>query len=267
MGQVDVDAVQAQPLEARLQLPDDPVGRQPAIGAGVDRVERLGGDLRTRSPSTRSRRRSPARSARRRRRPRCRSGRSPAPTLHPSAQTTRPDSFPARTAQGPTRLLRSCRTRAPPAGRSARSVPAGGARSPERSPPYLIETAAAWQIGGSLPRVRRHRFVLAAALLTTIAALSGSPAPAKPTPKPKPAPVPTDAAVVTLSRASGGTPIQPSAAPDGGAPLKSSAPPDGGALRTTTGRLAGRSNVARLAGGRGGYVFPLPADSAALVTF
>jgi hypothetical protein len=37
--------------------------------------------------------------------------------------------------------------------------------------------------------------------------------------------------------------------------------------RTTTGRLAGRSSVAKLTADRGGYVFTLPAESAALVTF
>jgi Glycosyl hydrolase family 79 C-terminal beta domain len=47
---------------------------------------------------------------------------------------------------------------------------------------------------------------------------------------------------------------------------KSSAAPDGGAFRTTTGRLAGRSNVATLSASHGRYVFTLPAESAALVT-
>jgi Glycosyl hydrolase family 79 C-terminal beta domain len=37
--------------------------------------------------------------------------------------------------------------------------------------------------------------------------------------------------------------------------------------RTTTGRLAGRSNIAELTASQGHYVFTLPADSAALVTF
>ena len=71
---------------------------------------------------------------------------------------------------------------------------------------------------------------------------------------------------ITLGGQSFGT-LKPSAAPDGGASLKSTAAPGGGALRSTTGRLAGRSNVARLTAGRGGYVFTLPAESAALVTF
>ena len=37
--------------------------------------------------------------------------------------------------------------------------------------------------------------------------------------------------------------------------------------RTTTGRLAGRSSIARLRSGHGRYLFSLPAESAALVTF
>ena len=37
--------------------------------------------------------------------------------------------------------------------------------------------------------------------------------------------------------------------------------------KTTTGRLAGRSSVAKLTASQGRYVFTLPAESAALVTF
>jgi hypothetical protein len=37
--------------------------------------------------------------------------------------------------------------------------------------------------------------------------------------------------------------------------------------QTTTGLLAGRSHVAKLTAGGGHYVFTLPAESAALVTF
>ena len=37
--------------------------------------------------------------------------------------------------------------------------------------------------------------------------------------------------------------------------------------RTTTGRLAGRSSIAKVRPSRGRYVFTLPAESAALLTF
>ena len=46
----------------------------------------------------------------------------------------------------------------------------------------------------------------------------------------------------------------------------SSAAPRGGASRTTTGRLSGRSTVAKLSARHGRYEFTLPAESAALVT-
>ncbi len=48
---------------------------------------------------------------------------------------------------------------------------------------------------------------------------------------------------------------------------RSSAAPDGGASATTTGQLAGRSRVAKITASQGRYVFTLPAESAALVTF
>jgi hypothetical protein len=49
--EVDVDVVDAETVEARLELPCDPGASEAAVLAGVHRVERLGGDLRALAPA------------------------------------------------------------------------------------------------------------------------------------------------------------------------------------------------------------------------
>src|SRR5215467_1561395 len=46
MGEVQLDVIDAKPVQAGAELAGDPLGLQAAVRAGLHRVERLGGELR-----------------------------------------------------------------------------------------------------------------------------------------------------------------------------------------------------------------------------
>ena len=125
VGEVEVDALEAEALEARVQLAHDPVGRETVIAVLGHRVERLGGDRRGDGPRGDPRARSSTRCARRRTRRPCRSGGCRAPRPRPSPRTPRRGSGLFRRRPEPTRRRRSSRIRArreaprPPSDRAA----------------------------------------------------------------------------------------------------------------------------------------------------
>ena len=89
VGEVEIDAIDAQALEARGELTADACRRQALIAVGGHPVERLGGERWAGCAASGSRRRSPPRCGLPRRHRRYRSGGRPAPTPRPSARAPR----------------------------------------------------------------------------------------------------------------------------------------------------------------------------------
>ena len=170
-----------EPLEARLELADDPLGREPVVGARVHRVVRLGREHRANAPAPHPGADHPLAAA-------AAVGVGGVEVVDPLLPRGVHQRERLVLAQPLTEQLgrRADAAEVAAAERDARDRELGapqalGARSEAwRSSWTSLSAPRLEQTGGRLPRSRRHRLALAAALVTALVALTGYAA-AKPT--------------------------------------------------------------------------------------